>query len=84
MSDDSTDREKFSSPGMNYSLPLENLQSGDTIREIVTSQQFVQTTNHTITEEADVSAEPNKGIEIAKETVYRVSDLTEQYIDRAS
>ena len=73
---DSTDREKFSSPGMSYSLPLENLQrqpSGDTIREIVTSQQCVQTTHHTITEEADVTAEPNKGKEISEETVFKCS-----------
>ena len=76
MSDDSTDREKFSSPGMSYSLPPENLQrppSGDTQREIVTSQKCVQTTHRTITEEADVTTEPNKGKEISKDRVVKGS-----------
>ena len=76
ISDDLTDREIVSSPGRSYSLPLENLQrppSGDTKREIVTSQQCVQTTHHTITEEADVTTEPNKGKEISKDRVVKGS-----------
>ena len=71
MSDDLTDRETFSSLGMSYSPPLENLQrppSGDTKRDIVTSQQCFQTPHHTITEEA----EPNEEKEI-EETISKGS-----------
>ena len=73
---------KFSSPGMSYSLPLEFLQrppSGDTIREIVTSQQCVQTSHHTITEEAEPNEEKEIEETFSKGSNKEESNMTEQY-----